>query len=36
VWSLPPMLTETGFIEVNCGPTRSAFLAFVSGKKPTA
>lgn len=36
VWGLPPMLTETGFVEVASGPTRSAFLAFVSGKKPTA
>jgi len=35
VWGLPPMLMETGFIDVASGPTRSAFLAFVSGKKPT-
>jgi ubiquinone/menaquinone biosynthesis C-methylase UbiE len=31
---IPPMLTETGFIDVASGPTRSPFLAFVSGKKP--
>jgi ubiquinone/menaquinone biosynthesis C-methylase UbiE len=36
VWVIPPMLTETGFVDVASGPTRSAFLAFVSGKKPTA
>ena len=36
VWGIPPMLTETGFVDVASGPTRSAFLAFVSGKKPTA
>ena len=36
VWALPPMLTGAGFIEVASGPTRSAFLAFVSGKKPAA
>jgi ubiquinone/menaquinone biosynthesis C-methylase UbiE len=35
VWGIPPMLTETGFVDVASGPTRSAFLAFVSGKKPT-
>jgi demethylmenaquinone methyltransferase/2-methoxy-6-polyprenyl-1,4-benzoquinol methylase/phosphoethanolamine N-methyltransferase len=35
VWGLPPMLTEAGFVEVASGPTRSAFLAFVSGRKPT-
>lgn len=34
--SVPPMLTETGFVDVASGPTRSAFLAFVSGKKPTS
>ena len=34
VWSLPPMLASAGFVEVSSGPTRSAFLAFVSGKKP--
>ena len=36
VWRIPPMLTETGFVDVASGPTRSAFLAFVSGKKPTS
>ena len=34
VWSISPMLTAAGFVEVTSGPTRSAFLAFVSGKKP--
>jgi demethylmenaquinone methyltransferase/2-methoxy-6-polyprenyl-1,4-benzoquinol methylase/phosphoethanolamine N-methyltransferase len=34
VWSIPQMLTEAGFVEVASGPTRSAFLAFVRGKKP--
>jgi len=34
VWSIPLMLTETGFVDVASGPTRSAFLAFVSGRKP--
>jgi SAM-dependent methyltransferase len=34
VWSLPPMLASAGFVEVTSGPTRSSFLAFVSGKKP--
>ena len=36
VWSIPQMLAEAGFGEVACGPTRSAFLAFVSGKKPVS
>jgi ubiquinone/menaquinone biosynthesis C-methylase UbiE len=36
VWNIPSMLKEAGFWEVNSGPTRSMFLAFVSGKKPTA
>jgi ubiquinone/menaquinone biosynthesis C-methylase UbiE len=36
VWSLPALLTETGFVDVSSGPTRSALLAFVSGKKPAA
>lgn len=36
VEAIPPMLRETGFVEVISGPTRSAFLAFVSGKKPTS
>ncbi len=35
VWSLPPMLASAGFVDVTSGPTRSAFLAFVSGRKPT-
>jgi ubiquinone/menaquinone biosynthesis C-methylase UbiE len=34
VLGIPPMLTEKGFVDVVSGPTRSAFLAFVSGKKP--
>jgi ubiquinone/menaquinone biosynthesis C-methylase UbiE len=34
VWSLPPMLASAGFVQVTSGPTRSAFLAFVSGVKP--
>lgn len=34
IWSLPPMLAGAGFEEITTGPTRSAFLAFVSGKKP--
>jgi ubiquinone/menaquinone biosynthesis C-methylase UbiE len=34
VWALPPMLASAGFAEVSSGPTRSAFLAFVSAKKP--
>ena len=29
-----PMFPEAGFVEVTSGATRSAFLAFVSGKKP--
>jgi demethylmenaquinone methyltransferase/2-methoxy-6-polyprenyl-1,4-benzoquinol methylase/phosphoethanolamine N-methyltransferase len=29
-----PMLVEAGFVDVDSGPTRSAFLAFVSGRKP--
>ena len=33
---LPPMLKEAGFIEITSGPTRSSFLAYVSGKKPAA
>jgi ubiquinone/menaquinone biosynthesis C-methylase UbiE len=36
VWSIPSLLTEAGFVEVSSGPTRSAFLAYVSGKKPAA
>ncbi len=34
VQGIPPMLTETGFVDVASGPTRSAFLAFVSARKP--
>jgi ubiquinone/menaquinone biosynthesis C-methylase UbiE len=34
VWDISPMLKETGFVDVVSGPTHSAFLAFVSGKKP--
>jgi demethylmenaquinone methyltransferase/2-methoxy-6-polyprenyl-1,4-benzoquinol methylase/phosphoethanolamine N-methyltransferase len=34
VWSIPPMLSQAGFVEVSSGPTRSPFLAFISGKKP--
>ena len=33
-WSLPPLVTAAGFVETTSGPTRSAFLAFVSGRKP--
>lgn len=33
-WNLPPMLESAGFVEVASGPTRSGFLAFVSGRKP--
>jgi ubiquinone/menaquinone biosynthesis C-methylase UbiE len=36
VRDIPPMLMDTGFIDVDYGPTRSSFLAFVGGKKPTA
>jgi ubiquinone/menaquinone biosynthesis C-methylase UbiE len=31
---IPPMLMEAGFADVASGSTYSAFLAFVSGKKP--
>ena len=34
VRAIPPLLSATGFVDVASGPTRSAFLAFVSGKKP--
>ncbi|HEY5119601.1 MAG TPA: class I SAM-dependent methyltransferase [Anaerolineales bacterium] len=34
VWSIPPIVSAAGFTEVASGNTRSAFLAFVSGKKP--
>ena len=36
VWSIPQMLTEAGFVEVSSGLTRSAYLAFVYGKKPVS
>jgi ubiquinone/menaquinone biosynthesis C-methylase UbiE len=32
---IPPLFPAAGFVEVISGPTRSAFLAYVSGKKPT-
>ena len=31
---IPPLFTSAGFGDVTSGPTRSAFLAFVSGYKP--
>ena len=31
---IPPLCSEAGFVEVTSGPTRSAFLTYVSGKKP--
>jgi ubiquinone/menaquinone biosynthesis C-methylase UbiE len=34
VESILPIVSEAGFVCVASGPTRSAFLAFVSGKKP--
>jgi hypothetical protein len=34
VWGIPPMLVEAGFVDVASGPTRSAFLSFVSRRKP--
>ena len=36
VWSIPQMLLEAGFVEVSSGLTRSAYLAFVYGKKPVS
>ncbi len=36
VQGIAPMLTEAGFGNVASGPTRSPFLAFVSGRKPTS
>lgn len=36
VWGIPALLTEAGFVEVASGKTHSVFLAFASGKKPTA
>jgi len=32
--SISPMLRKAGFVNVASGPTRSALLAFVNGKKP--
>jgi len=32
---LPPRFPAAGFVDVTSGPTRSAFLTYVSGKKPT-
>jgi ubiquinone/menaquinone biosynthesis C-methylase UbiE len=34
--ALPGMLAQAGFVEVASGPTRSAFLAFVSARKPAS
>ena len=34
IGSLPSMLKSAGFVGITSGPTRSAFLAFISGKKP--
>ena len=34
VESILPMVSEAGFVNVASGPTRSALLAFVNGKKP--
>ena len=36
VWEVPQLLADTGFVEVTSGPTRSALMAFVSGRKPAA
>ena len=36
VRGIAPMLKEAGFDNIASGPTRSPFLAFVSGKKPTS
>ncbi len=36
IQAIPPRLAEAGFADVKSGPTRSAFLAYVSGKKPSA
>jgi ubiquinone/menaquinone biosynthesis C-methylase UbiE len=33
VWSMPPMLEKAGFMDVTSGLTRSAFLAYVRGRK---
>jgi hypothetical protein len=34
IWALPAMLSAAGFMDIACGPTRSAFLGFVSAIKP--
>jgi ubiquinone/menaquinone biosynthesis C-methylase UbiE len=34
VRGIPPLFSAAGFVDVTSGPTRSAFLAFVSGNKP--
>lgn len=34
VRGIPPLFSEAGFVEVCSGPTRSAFLGYVSGRKP--
>jgi len=33
---LPAMLAEAGFLDISSGGTRSAFLSFVSGRKPAS
>lgn len=33
---IPPLLSQAGFVDVTSGPTRSAFLAFASGRKPAS
>jgi demethylmenaquinone methyltransferase/2-methoxy-6-polyprenyl-1,4-benzoquinol methylase/phosphoethanolamine N-methyltransferase len=32
-WDLPPLVASAGFVDVTSGPTRSSYLAFVSGRK---
>ncbi len=34
VWRVPSMLEKAGFTDVSSGPTRSAILAYVRGRKP--
>jgi ubiquinone/menaquinone biosynthesis C-methylase UbiE len=34
IWVLPSFLEKAGFVQIESGPTRSKFLAFVSGRKP--
>ncbi|OGO33975.1 MAG: hypothetical protein A2W35_16980, partial [Chloroflexi bacterium RBG_16_57_11] len=36
VRDIPAVLAAAGFVEIASGPTRSAFLAFVSGRKPVS